>query len=59
MKRNAFVITLLALTPVAMTQAATPYSGVRMGWSYYQDGCETWATGCDRDALGAGVFGGV
>ena len=59
MKRKVFVITLLALTPVAMAQAATPYSGVRMGWSYYQDGCKAWATGCDRDALGAGVFGGV
>lgn len=59
MKNKAFVITMLTLTHLSTAQAVTPYSGVRLGWSYYQDGCEAWATGCNRDALGAGLFGGV
>lgn len=59
MKIKSLVFSLIATGFLSPAQAATPYAGARIGWSYFQAGCESWATGCQRDALGGGVFGGM
>lgn len=34
------------------------YVGAKLGWGYYYQGCENWASSCDNNSSAGGVWGG-
>ena len=58
-------LTMTSLCSVAETKTVTYevfqpewYLGAKLGWGYYYQGCENWASSCDNNSPAGGVWGG-